>query len=105
MAVVSQRLDAGKPQQVQQPAVDPKTGKLAPNIANNNKDLDVNIKEQDQGFFGSFWQQNKAQAVANKKRMSMMEAVSFSYAFSQSLICISRRQCSKLLVNFQNERR
>ena len=72
MAIVNQRIEAAKPPP---PAVDPKTGRLPPGAINNNKDLDVNLKEEPQGFFGSFWQGGQKGAAANKNRKSMMEAV------------------------------
>lgn len=74
MAIVNNRIEANKPQQNQQ--IDPRTGKLPPGAVNNNKDLDVDIKQKEEGFFGSFWQNKTGQNAATKKRMSMMEAVS-----------------------------
>ena len=50
MAIVQERMNANKPQ----PAVDPKT-KLAPGQVNNNKDLDVEVRQNDNSFFGSFF--------------------------------------------------
>jgi len=69
MSIVSERLNANKPQA--QPAdggrsVDPKTGKLLPGAVNNNKDLDVDLKREEPGFFGSFFVKNKPQAGAKK---------------------------------------
>jgi hypothetical protein len=71
MAIVNSRIEAAKPAPT---GLDPKT-KLAPGAINNNKDLDVDVKKEDQGFFGSFWQNPKGGVQANKKRMSAMEAV------------------------------
>jgi vacuolar protein sorting-associated protein 1 len=70
MSLVTDRLNANKPQQ---PAngIDPKTGKLAPGALNNNKDLDVDLKQDDPSFFGSFF------ARGQKKKptgASVMEA-------------------------------
>jgi hypothetical protein len=68
MSIVSERLNTNKPQA--QPAdgrsVDPKTGKLMPGAVNNNKDLDVDLKREEPGFFGSFFVKNKPQAGAKK---------------------------------------
>ncbi|KAJ3809608.1 Dynamin central region-domain-containing protein [Lentinula lateritia] len=52
MAIVNDRLNATKPPP---PQSDPKTGKLAPGVINNNKDLDVEAKKDETGFFGSFF--------------------------------------------------
>lgn len=73
MSIVNQRMEASKPQS--NSTIDPRSKNLPAGTLNNNKDLDVDIKQQDQGFFGSFWQGGKNQA-ANKKRMSAMDAVS-----------------------------
>jgi hypothetical protein len=68
MSVIAERLNTNKPQA--QPAdgrsVDPKTGKLLPGAVNNNKDLDVDLKKEEPGFFGSFFVKNKAQVGAKK---------------------------------------
>lgn len=73
MAIVNNRIEASKPPP---PQVDPKTGRLPPGAVNNNKDLDVDLKQEQQGFFGSFWQGGKGAATANKTRNAKMEAVS-----------------------------
>src|SRR5258706_29981 len=74
MSIIAERLGANKPQA--QPAdgrsVDPKTGKLLPGAVNNNKDLDVDLRKEEPGFFGSFFVKNKAQVGA--KKGSVMEA-------------------------------
>lgn len=108
MAIVNQRVEANKPQQNNQ--IDPRSSKLPPGAVNNNKDLDVDIKQQDQGFFGSFWQGNKNQA-ANKKKMSAMEAVSASSRSTRGLVAdpslcsnLSLHLSSRLLVSCPNER-
>lgn len=67
MAIVQERLNANKPQQT----VDPKT-KLAPGQVNNNKDLDVDIRQQDNSFFGSFF---TAKNQPRKKGAAAMDAV------------------------------
>ena len=53
MAMVTERLNASKP------PPDTKGGKLAPGALNNNKDLDVDVKEEP-SFFGSFFNKQKA---------------------------------------------
>ncbi|KAG8801346.1 vacuolar protein sorting-associated protein 1 [Serendipita sp. 398] len=75
MAIVSDRLNANKPPQS---VPDPKSGKLAPGQINNNKDLDVDMKKDDGGFFGSFFAKGGAQP---KKKSGSMEPVSL-YAIS-----------------------
>ena len=74
MSLVSDRLNSSKPQG--QPAdgrsVDPKTGKLLPGAINNNKDLDVDLKREEPGFFGSFFVKGKPQA--GMKKGPVMEA-------------------------------
>ena len=52
MSLVSDKMSANKPQPQ---AHDPKSGKLPPGAINNNRDLDVDAKKEDPGFFGSFW--------------------------------------------------
>jgi replication fork clamp-binding protein CrfC len=66
MALIHERLNASKPPT---PTPDPKTGKLPPGAVNNNKDLDVDLK-QESGFFGSFFSGSKAAA---KKKGAAME--------------------------------
>ncbi|KAG8831259.1 vacuolar protein sorting-associated protein 1 [Serendipita sp. 399] len=67
MAIVTDRLNANKPPQS---VPDPKSGKLAPGQINNNKDLDVDMKKDEQGFFGSFF----AKGAQPKKKTTTMEA-------------------------------
>ena len=67
MAIVSERLNAGKPQQQ-----DTKGGKLPPGAVNNNKDLEVDPKRDEQSFFGSFFAKNQPK----KKGVAAMDAVS-----------------------------
>jgi len=69
MGIVTDRLNANKP-----PPTTEK-GKLAPGQINNNKDLDVESKKEEPGFFGSFWNQ-KAAGKAKKVGAASMEAVS-----------------------------
>ncbi|KAJ8295390.1 Vacuolar protein sorting-associated protein 1 [Rhodotorula toruloides] len=74
MAIVSERMNQNKPQNAG-PAVDPKTGKLAPGTLNNGKDLDVDLRQKEEGFFGSFWPGGrKNQAIAQKKGAAAMDA-------------------------------
>jgi hypothetical protein len=75
MAIVTDRMNASKPQPV---AIDPKTGKLAPGTLNNGRDLESDLKVKDEGFFGSFWPGGKKPASSAKKGGSTMEAVSRS---------------------------
>jgi len=69
MAMVSDRLNANKP-----PPTTEK-GKVAPGQINNNKDLDVEAKKEEPGFFGSFWNQ-KAAGKQKKVGAATMESVS-----------------------------
>ncbi|GAA5848262.1 hypothetical protein JCM8547_004460 [Rhodosporidiobolus lusitaniae] len=72
MAIVSDRMNANKPPPGQQ--IDPKTGKLAPGVLNNGKDLDTDLKQKEEGFFGSFWPGGrKQQQLAQKKGAAAME--------------------------------
>jgi len=66
MAIVNERMNPASAQ-----PVDPK--KNGVNAVNNDKDLDVNIKDN-QGFFGSFFAGGKQQQ--NKQKRAAMEAVS-----------------------------
>jgi hypothetical protein len=76
MAIVQDRLNANKPQP---PPNDPKKA------LNNNKDLDVDIKKEDQSFFGSFFAKAKGGPPA-KKGAAAMDAVShFSHLYSRAL--------------------
>ncbi|KAH9842986.1 Dynamin central region-domain-containing protein [Rhodofomes roseus] len=68
MAIVQERLSVNKPAQS---TPDPKTGKLAPGQVNNNKDLDVEVK-QDNSFFGSFFSAGKN--APKKKGVAAMDA-------------------------------
>ncbi|KAJ7581503.1 Dynamin central region-domain-containing protein [Mycena floridula] len=61
MSIVNDRINANKPPP---PAADPKNGKLAPGQINGGRDLDVEPKKEDPGFFGSFFNPK----TANKKR-------------------------------------
>ena len=62
--MVTDKLNAGKPP----PAAD--KGKV-----NNNKDLDVEAKKEEPGFFGSFWNQKTA-GKTKKVGAASMESVS-----------------------------
>lgn len=69
MALVSDKLNANKP---------PPTGDKGKNPSthvNNNKDLDVDAKKEEPGFFGSFWSQ-KTSGKTKKVGAATMEAVS-----------------------------
>jgi hypothetical protein len=66
MAIVNDRMNANKPQ--------PANGVQDPKRAvNNNKDLDVDMKKEEQTFFGSFWNKAKGtpQAPAKKGAAAM----------------------------------
>ena len=69
MGIVTDRLNANKP-----PPTTEK-GKLPPGQINNNKDLDVEARKEEPGFFGSFWNQ-KAAGKTKKVGAASMEAVS-----------------------------
>jgi dynamin 1-like protein len=71
MAIVTERLNANKPPP---PAHDPKTGKLAPGQINNNKDLDVDNKQEEPSFFGSFFSSAKGAQAKKKAGAPVMEA-------------------------------
>ena len=68
MAMVSDKLNANKPP--------PEKGKINPAQLNNNKDLDVDPKKEEPGFFGSFWNQ-KAAGKSKKVGAASMESVSW----------------------------
>lgn len=72
MAIVQDRLNASKPPQ----AADSKSGRLTPAQINNNKDLDVDPRKEEQSFFGSFFSASKN--TPKKKGVTVMEAVSVS---------------------------
>ena len=65
MSIVTERMNANKPQQPH----DPK--KVTPAQLNNNRDLDVDVKEEP-SFFGSFFAKNQPK----KKGAAVMDAVS-----------------------------
>ena len=67
--MVSDKLNANKPQPVTE------KGKPPPGQLNNNKDLEVDAKKEEPGFFGSFWNQ-KAAGKSKKVGAATMEAVS-----------------------------
>ena len=74
MAIVTERLAASKPQQ----AHDPK--KVSAATLNNNRDLDVDVKEEP-SFFGSFF--SAAKNAPKKKGVAVMESVS-AYLFKDA---------------------
>ncbi|KAJ8468663.1 hypothetical protein ONZ51_g9495 [Trametes cubensis] len=63
MAIVQERLNANKPQQHET------KGKVTPAQLNNNRDLEVDVKEEP-SFFGSFFNKNQPK----KKGVAVMEA-------------------------------
>lgn len=75
MALVNDRLNANK-----QPQHGEKSGKVTSAQLNNNRDLDVDAKEE-QSFFGSFFQKG----APKKKGAAIMEAVS---TFSFRSLCV-----------------
>lgn len=77
MSIITDRLNANKPPQS---VPDPKTGKLAPGQINNNRDLDVDLKKEEVGFFNSFF----AKPAAGKKKGASMEAVSIIHSHNQN---------------------
>ncbi|EJD53005.1 hypothetical protein AURDEDRAFT_133839 [Auricularia subglabra TFB-10046 SS5] len=66
MAIVTDRLNSQKPQNVP----DPKSNKA---LINNNKDLDVDAKKEEPSFFGSFFAKGQT-PTQKKKGVSVMEA-------------------------------
>ncbi|KAJ7221724.1 Dynamin central region-domain-containing protein [Mycena pura] len=70
MTIVNDRINAAKPPP---PAVDAKSGKLAPGQINNNRDLDVEAKKEEPSFFGSFFAPKTKAAAAKKNGVSTME--------------------------------
>ena len=73
MAIVQDRLNTKKPP----PQMDPKTGKLGQGALNNDKDLDVDPKKDEPGFFGSFFPGSRS-AQVEKKGAAAMDSVSES---------------------------
>jgi len=61
MSIVTERINAAKPQVV----ADPKSNKA---LINNNKDLDVDSKKEEPSFFGSFFSSAKGAAGTQKKK-------------------------------------
>ena len=66
MAIVTDKMNAGKPQQVEG-----KGGKVSAAQLNNNRDLEVDVKEEP-SFFSSFF----AKGQPKKKGVAAMDAVS-----------------------------
>lgn len=66
--MVSERINANKP------SPDVKGGKLPSGALNNNKDLDVDARREEQSFFGSFF--SAAKNAQKKKGAAIMESVS-----------------------------
>jgi dynamin 1-like protein len=59
---VNDRINAARPPT----PPEPKTGKLAPGQINNNRDLDVEAKKEDPGFFASFFPSKSKSSAAPK---------------------------------------
>ncbi|KAH9820539.1 Dynamin central region-domain-containing protein [Melampsora americana] len=55
MALVNAKIEASKPPPSTGPVQLDKSGKLPPGAINNGRDLDVDSKQNEAGFFGSFW--------------------------------------------------
>ena len=72
MAIVTERLNANKP-----PPPANEKGKLTPGQINGGKDLGVDPKKEEPGFFGSFWNQKTA-GKAKKVGAATMESVSWT---------------------------
>ena len=66
MSIVTERMNQNKPQHAEG-----KGGKVTPAQLNNNRDLEVDVKEEP-SFFGSFFAKNQPK----KKGAAVMEAVS-----------------------------
>ncbi|KAJ7844451.1 P-loop containing nucleoside triphosphate hydrolase protein [Mycena leptocephala] len=60
--IVNDRINAARPPT----PPEPKTGKLAPGQINNNRDLDVEVKKEDPGFFASFFPSKSKSSAAPK---------------------------------------
>lgn len=69
MALVSEKLNANKPPPTAE------KGKPTSAQVNNNKDLEVDARKEEPGFFGSFWNQ-KTSGKQRKVGAATMEAVS-----------------------------
>lgn len=70
--MVTDKLNASRP-----PPPANEKGKLPPGSVNNNKDLDVDAKRDEPGFFGSFWNQ-KTGGKPKKVGAATMESVSWT---------------------------
>lgn len=90
--MVSEKLNANKPQQTTD------KGKASPAQLNNNKDLDVDVKKEEPGFFGSFWNQ-KAAGKSKKVGAATMEAVSIP-----GITCYWTRSFMILTTTFSRQR-
>lgn len=91
MAIVQDRLNAKKPPPQQ---TDPKTGKLATGAINNDKDLDVESKKDEPGFFNSFFAGTRS-AQVKKKGAAAMDSVSYlptSFLADQLILRTSHRR-------------
>ena len=72
MSIVTERMNQNKPQHAEG-----KGGKVTPAQLNNNRDLEVDVKEE-QSFFGTFF----AKGQQRKKGVAAMEAVRRSMSLS-----------------------
>ena len=92
MAIVNDKLNANKPP--------PQTekGKPPSGQINGGKDLDVDAKKEEPGFFGSFWNQ-KAAGKAKKVGAASMEAVSIT-----GITCPWTRSFTILTATFSHHR-
>ncbi|KAJ9125441.1 hypothetical protein QFC22_000402 [Naganishia vaughanmartiniae] len=68
MQIVQDRLNANKPPEK---PIDPKSGKLAPGVLNNGRDLDADFRKEEPSFFGSFFHKDK---TPKRKGTPIMEA-------------------------------
>ena len=76
MSLVSDRINAAKGPEK---PMDPK--KLSSSAMNNNKDLDVSIKQDEPSFFSTFFPAG-SKSAPKKKGVSVMESVSPTRALS-----------------------
>lgn len=92
MAMVSDKLNANKP-----PPTTEK-GKITSGQLNNNKDLDVDAKKEEPGFFGSFWSQ-KSGGKPKKVGAASMESVSWP-----GITCCWELSCTVLTTGSSHRR-
>ena len=90
--MVTDRLNANKPPQTTE------KGKTNPKDLNNNKDLDVEARKEEPGFFGSFWNQKTA-GKPRKIGAASMESVSWT-----GITCYCTRSFMILTTTFSPHR-